>query len=247
MLSLLWIEILRVTRNVRVLLFTVALPAALYLLYTVMYGAQMSIGSTDWAAYLMVSMAVFGGAGAALSTLGTRLAVERSGGWTRLLRTTPLTAAQYVGAKLVVSVLAAIPAIALLMLLAALADHVGLSVREWLSILGFSVLGVVPFSALGLLLGYLFDAESAQAGQTIVWLAISLLGGLWVPVQAMPATLRQMAPYFPTYRAADLVRSVLGAGLRPVGQDLLVLLAYTIVLGVLAAWRYRGVTAQANV
>ena len=47
------------------------------------------------------------------------------------------------------------------------------------------IVGALPFAALGLLLGYLFDANSAQGGMMITYFALAILGGLWVPVTNM--------------------------------------------------------------
>ena len=206
-------------------------PAGFYLLYTEMFGAQIRLAGTTWAAYYMVSMAVFGAVGAALSTLGTRLAAERAGGWVRLLRTSPLVAAHYVGAKLAAAVIAAVPATVLLLCLGALVNHVALAASAWVGLFWIVIAGSVPFAALGLVLGYLFDSESAQAGQVLIWLALSLLGGLWMPLQAMPKVFSEIALYLPTFRAADLARFAVGAASRPALQDIAVLLAYTIGLG----------------
>ncbi len=239
-MALLRLELTRMLRNTRLVVFTLAFPAGFYLLYTQMYGAQLHLGGTTWGGYYMVSMAVFGAIGAALGTLGTRLAAERAGGWVRLLRTTPLTAGSYVAAKLAAAVLAAVPATLLLLVLGALVNHVALTVSAWIELTLIVVAGAIPFAALGLLLGYLFDSESAQAGQVLIWLALSLLGGLWMPLQAMPKVFSQIALYLPTFRAADLARLCVGAATRPALQDIAVLLAYTLGLGALAWWRYRS-------
>ncbi len=240
MTALLRLEIARMVRNMRFLVFTLVFPAGFYLLYTEMFRAQIRLAGTTWAGYYMVSMAVFGAVGAALGTLGTRLAAERAGGWVRLLRASPLAAAHYVGAKLAAAVIAAVPATLLLLLLGALVNHVALTAGTWLGLFLFVIAGAVPFAALGLLLGYLFDSESAQAGQVLIWLALSLLGGLWMPLEAMPKVFSEIALYLPTFRAADLARLALGAASRPALQDIAVLLAYTLGLGALAWWRYRS-------
>lgn len=238
MSSMVRIELLRLWRNPRLLFFTMILPGGFYLLYTSIYSGMRAFEGTTWAAYYMVSMAVFGGIGATLSTLGTRLSAERAGGWTKLLRATPLSPAAYVLAKVLVAILGEIPAVLLLFVLAATQGQVALTFATWSAILGWTIAGTVPFAALGLLIGYLFDSQSAQAGQTIIWLALAFLGGLWQPVASMPSGMQDVAKWLPTYRAADLAWSTLG-GNPNYGQDILILLAYTIVFGAVAAILYR--------
>ena len=69
-------------RNTSFVIFTLALPLALYLLFNSLYGGQngdSSTGGITASAYLMVSMAAYGGLGAAINA-GARVAVERQTG-----------------------------------------------------------------------------------------------------------------------------------------------------------------------
>ena len=97
-------------RNVRFLVLTVALPVVLYLVYPASIEGQTMDDATGYSinAYLMVSMAAFGGIGAALNATA-RIAIERQTGWNRQLRLTALTPAGYVTAKIAVA-MAAVPA-----------------------------------------------------------------------------------------------------------------------------------------
>lgn len=239
MAGFLRLEFLRMLRNVPYMVFVLALPSGFYLLYTRIFNASGPMGHITWGAYYMVAMAVFGGIGAALNALGTRLAAERSGGWTRLLRTTPLSAGEYVVAKLALAVLSSVPAIVLLLLLGGLVNHIALPFGTWMEIALWVVVGAIPFAALGLLLGLVFDASAAQPVQVILWLSLAMLGGLWTPLSVLPSVFSRIAPWLPSFRAADLAWGVLRAGNEGALQDIAVLLAYTIVLGLLAALRYR--------
>jgi len=239
MTGLLRLEFTRMLRNVRFMVFFLIFPAGFYLMFTQMYNAQLHFAGSTWGDYYMVSMATFGAIGSTLSTLGVRVAAERGGGWVRLLRTTPLAPAQYVLAKLIAAVVAAIPATALLMLLGGLVNHAALTLGAWAEFLGLVVGISIPFAALGLLLGYLFDSESAQAAQVVIWLALSELGGILTPLESLPKVFHTIALYMPTFRAADLVRLSVGSASRSPLQDAAVLLLYAIVLGGLAWLRYR--------
>jgi ABC-2 type transport system permease protein len=230
-------EILRVIRNPRYLIFAVGFPVVFYLLFSSIYG-RYRVDGAAYSAYLMVSMAAYGALGASLNANGTRLSMERATGWARQLRVTPLGPAAYIAAKGVMALAVALPAFLLVAITAAVANHVSLSLAMWLR-LGVSVwLGTAPFAVLGVLLGYLFDAESSQGGTMIVYLGLSLLGGLWIPVAVMPALLRHLATWTPSYRYADVAWSLL-AHRAPPASDLWVLAAYGVAFALLAAWRYR--------
>jgi ABC-2 type transport system permease protein len=72
----------------------------------------------------------------------------------------------------------------------------------------------------------------------ITYLGLSILGGLWFPVEAFPAFLQSVAKLTPSYWLADLGRSVLAGQGVPV-DAVLVLAAWTLVLGAVGVWAYR--------
>ena len=117
--------------------------------------------------YFLVSMAAYGAIGAAMSQADP-IATERRQGWARQLRVTPLPSLAYVAAKVASAVLLTVPALALVGAAGQVVNHVDLGVcrpgpRRSPSL----ALGSIPFAALGLLIGYLLDAESAQGGMVL--------------------------------------------------------------------------------
>lgn len=101
--TMLAIELRRMLRNRRTLIFALVLPSALYFVFgSGSQGSEKlggdSVPGSNVAAYLMVSMALYGGAMIAAST-GAGVAVERALGWSRQLRLTPLNPAVYILVK----------------------------------------------------------------------------------------------------------------------------------------------------
>lgn len=225
-----------VYRNVRFLVLTVALPLLLFLLYANLYGGQSDDSGISVVAYLMVSMASFGCIGAAINT-GARIAVERQTGWNRQLRLTALPAQSYLIAKAVVSMLVTLPALILVFIAGATVGNVSLSPIEWLGT-GLALwLGLIPFAVLGLVIGFAGTVDTVQPISMITYLGLSILGGLWFPVEQFPAFLQVVAKITPSYWLADLGRSVLGGYGVPT-TAVLVLAAWTVALGVLGAVAY---------
>ncbi len=224
-------------RNVRFLVLTVALPLLLFLLYSNVYRGQDAGNGLSVVAYLMVSMASFGCIGAAINT-GARIAVERQVGWNRQLRLTALPGPSYLIAKAVVSMLVTLPALLLVFLAGATVGDVHLSATQWLGT-GLAVwLGLIPFAVLGLVIGFAGTVDTVQPISMITYLGLSILGGLWFPVEAFPTFLQDIARITPSYWLADLGRSVLAGDGVPMNA-VLVLAAWTIVLGVVGVWSYR--------
>jgi len=225
-----------VYRNVRFLVLTVALPLLLFLLYANLYGGQSDDSGISVVAYLRVSMASFGCIGAAINT-GARIAVERQTGWNRQLRLTALPAQSYLIAKAVVSMLVTLPALILVFIAGATVGNVSLSAIEWLGT-GLALwLGLIPFAVLGLVIGFAGTVDTVQPISMITYLGLSILGGLWFPVEQFPAFLQVVAKITPSYWLADLGRSVLGGYGVPT-TAVLVLAAWTVALGVLGAVAY---------
>ena len=226
-----------VYRNVRFLVLTVALPLLLFLLYVNLYKGEDTGNGISVVAYLMVSMASFGCIGAAINT-GARIAVERQTGWNRQLRLTALPARGYLVAKAVVSMLVTLPALVLVFIAGATVGGVSLSAAGWLTT-GLAVwLGLIPFAVIGLVIGFAGTVDTVQPISMITYLGLSILGGLWFPVEQFPAFLQDVAKVTPSYWLADLGRSVLvGDGIPTTA--VLVLAAWTVVLALVGIMAYR--------
>jgi ABC-2 type transport system permease protein len=232
------LELRRAARNRRYLFFGIGFPVVFYLLYTgVLQGKNAGPADPAFQAFFLVSMAAYGMIGAALSS-AVPIAQERATGWTRQLRITPLPSAAWVSSKLAVAYLTALPALGLVSLVAVGINHVQLAPATWVQLVGGLAVGVVPFAAFGLLIGYTFDPGSAQGAVTLTYLATSILGGLWAPVSTFPDGLATIARIMPTYHLANLGWTALD-GKAPDPVDLLVLVAYGVAAFALVAWRYR--------
>ena len=238
-LAYLRLEVRRTLRNRRYLMFTIVFPVMLYVLYTAIL-PQADTGTTidglTWPVYFLVSMASYGAIGAAMSQ-ASPIAIERRGGWVRQLRVTPLPGLAYVAAKVASSVVLTVPALGLVALAGTLVNHVHLGLGDLVLTIAALALGSLPFAALGLLLGYLLDADSAQGGMVLSYFTLAILGGLFAPLSAFPDWLATIGHVLPSSHLAGLGRSV-AAGRAPDVTDVAVLAAWALALGSLAAWCY---------
>jgi ABC-2 type transport system permease protein len=195
------LELRRAARNRRTLIFLVVMPVAFFLLF----GAGYRDSDPGAFAYVMVSMAVYG-AMIATTSAGAQVSVERSQGWTRQLRLTPLRPAGYVLTKVASSfVLGAVPIAIVLAVGAALGAD--LSLGEWVSVAVLSWLCSLVFAAFGLFVGYLVPAENAMQFIGPLLALMSFFGGLFQPLDQMSQALRNVAPWMPTYAVGLVARS----------------------------------------
>jgi ABC-2 type transport system permease protein len=231
-------ELLRVFRNKRVLVFSLVMPAMMLLLI-----GGVSVNDASGRAYVMVSMGLFGAMNAAIGS-GGQIAVERGLGWNRTLRLTTLTPRAYVLGKVVLSLLISILPLLVTFAVGAFGLHVHLNPGVWALVFLGAWLSAFPFAMLGLVIGYLARPDSIQQVSGMLYLGLSALGGLWVPVEVMPHVMRTIADFTPTYWAGQVARSPLFHGhLDP--KSVLVLGGWTIALGLVALRRFRVDTARA--
>ena len=224
-------------RNGRFIVFTLALPLVLYLLFNSLYGSSGSEGGLSVASYLMVSMAAYGGLGATLSA-GGRIAVERQTGWNRQLRLSALTPRAYLVSKSAVSMLVALPAIVLVFAAGKVVGKVDLPATGWWHA-GLGVwLSLIPFAVIGLVIGFLATVDSLQPMTMIIYMGMSILGGLWFPIDQLSHFLVNLAKVLPSYWVGQIGRDLVSGAAIP-GQGVLVLVAWTVVMGGVAVWAYR--------
>jgi ABC-2 type transport system permease protein len=240
--TLLRYELVRNFRNKRFFVFTVGFPLALYLLIATPNRHEHDLGGSGISAplYFMVGLAALGTMNAVVGG-GARIAVERFLGWTRQLRLTPLRPRAYYGTKLVASYLTALVTIVVLYG-AGIALGVSLSVASWLQMTGLLLVGLLPFAALGIMLGHLLGVDAV--GPTIGGLSglLGFLGGVWFPLgDGLMHDIAQALPAFWLVQASHV--SLGGPGWSAIGW--LVVVGWTAALSVLAVYAYRRDTKRA--
>lgn len=239
MATYLRLEIIRILRTPRFLLLSVLMPVAFYLIFTNIGSSGGESDSQATALMFMVSMACYGAIFAALSLVAGTIE-DRTTGWMRQLRTTPLPASQVVAAKLMTSMAVVLPTISFVCIAAEIDYVVKLGSWQWLALIAVLWVGATPFALLGTAIGYLCTAQSSSLVNMAVVLGGVLLGGFWFPVSLLPDTLQHVAHSLPFNRYADLGWRIVG-GHAPTTTDAAVLLAWCAAFAALAMFGYRRV------
>lgn len=234
------LEVRRALRNRRFLIFGVGFPAVLFLLYVSIFtgGDKVAIG------VLMVNMTAFGALSSSVFA-GARVAVERSLGWQRQLRLTPLPGSGYLIAKGITGMLLAVPAVVVVPLLGVAVEGVSLDAAGWLRVTLGIWLAAIPFALFGLLIGQTGTPDTVQQVSSITMLVMSMLGGIFIPIDSMPGWLTDIAHVLPSYWLGQVGRGAVTSDLSVnLGQAVLVLAAWTAVLGFAVVRRYRRDSAR---
>jgi ABC-2 type transport system permease protein len=235
-------EILRTLRNRVFYGVTLVLPLVLF--FGVATGQRhATFNGTSFPLYFMTAMAVYGSMFAVVGP-GARIARDMAMGWTRQLRITPLRARTDLTAKVVSAYLLALPTLALLYLAGA-SLGVRLAPSRWLEMTGLILVGLVPFVAIGFVLGYLMPVDALTPALGGIVVLFSLFGGVYGFELAKSGPLFDVMKGLPSYWLVQAGKTVvLGSGGWPV-EAWIVIAAWTAILVPVAGLAYRRNSARA--
>ncbi|MFD8983595.1 ABC transporter permease [Streptomyces sp. NPDC059564] len=226
------LEVRRTLRDTGFVFFGVGMPVLMYLLFT-----NLGTVESEWKTASMVAMAAYGALGAALST-GTGVAEDKGTGWLRQLRVTPMTPRQVVAGRALTGSVIVLPAIAAVLAAGALVNGVRLDAWQWAAVTLVLWLGALPFTLLGIGNGYRLTAQTTGLVNVACNLVLSIVGGLWFPVELFPNWLRSLSALTPTHRFAEIGQS-LAAGDAPGLAAVTVLAVWAALFGSYAVLSYR--------
>ncbi len=205
-------EVIRALRTRSYSLSAIGFPILFYVFFGLVLNRNESVSAgVSVAKYLLGSYAVFGSLGAAIFGIGIGVAMDRSAGWLELKQASPMPPLAYVLSKCVMAVAFSLIIVCALTVLGIMFGHVTLTVSEFAYIALFAAAGAIPFSCLGLAMAFLVPPASAGGIANMIYLPMSFLSGLWMPLRFLPHILQVIAPIFPTYHLAQLMYAALGA------------------------------------
>lgn len=239
-LTFLGLEVRRLLRNKRTLIFTIVMPIVFYAIFgksTDSIGGGSAVTIRE---YSMVSLALYG-AMTANTAGGSMVAVERALGWSRQLRLTPLRPFAYITIKLLTAmVLGLIPVVVLFIFGAVRGVH--LQTHVWI-LCGLAVwIGSLVFATLGLFMGYLLPSENVMQFLGPILGILSIFGGIFFPVEFLSPSLQTIAKLTPVYGVGELSRSPLDGGFH--WTSVANIVVWTALFSVGAAMAFRRDTKR---
>jgi ABC-2 type transport system permease protein len=187
-------------------------PIMFYILFGLVLNSHELIGATRVPTYLIATYGTFGVMGASLFGTAAGLASDRGLGWLEVKRASPMPPFAYFAAKVIVSMIFSTMIVLALFALGIGFGGVRMPVVTFLSLLGTLVLGSLPFSAMGLALGYFTGPNSAPPTINLIYLPMSFCSGLWVPFMFLPKVIHKIALVLPAYHLSQLALGTVGAG-----------------------------------
>ncbi len=237
------LEVRRLLRNRRTLLFTVLFPVFFFLIFGLNSSyAKNRVGPGNVSAFIMISMALYG-AVLATSSGGAMVAVERLAGWSRQLRITPLQPAAYIAIKMVTSLILGLAAVLAVYVVGLLTHKASMPAYLWVVTAAALWIGSLLFAAFGLFVGYLLPSENVMQVIGFALMLFSFGGGLFIPLSQFSHLLREMATYTPLYGLNELVHYPLVQGTFN-WTWAANLVAWLVIFTAGAIWRFRKDTAR---
>jgi ABC-2 type transport system permease protein len=210
---------------------TIAFPPLVFLLFGLPRASgRAGVLVASFAAYAMLSVAFF--------QFGVGIAVERTRPWELYLRTLPVSVATRLGSRAVSALCFATASLAVLLAVALPTAKPALATSEWLRLALALAAGALPFTALGIAMGYLLPAKAALPAANVAYLGLAYAGGLWTGPTGLPGTVERAAAWLPTRQWAELLWAP-AAGRPWTLGPCLALAGYAAAFGLLAAWAYR--------
>lgn len=229
-------EFLRMLRTRTFSLSVIGFPVMFYCLFGLMMNHGASINGQQFAKYLLATYAVFGMVGAALFGIGVGLAGDLSAGWLELKRASPMPPIAYLLAKCSTAMAFGVVIVSLLVALGITLGHVPLTLPQYGRMISLTLAGAIPFASLGLVLALLVPLNSAPGVANLVYLPMSFLGGLWIPLNGLPTAVQKIAPFLPTYHLGQLMLGIFGyANKDSVASHWFALALFTVLMLAIAA------------
>jgi ABC-2 type transport system permease protein len=224
-------------KYLRVRMYTASVlsfPIMFYVLFGLLLNSHDAIGGMRFPTYLIATYGTFGIMGASLFGTAAGLASDRGLGWLEVKRASPMPPFAYFWAKVITSMIFSAVIVLALFGLGVAFGGVRMPFLTFAKLFGSLVAGSLPFSAMGLALGYFTGPNSAPPTINLIYLPMSFCSGLWVPFMFLPKFIRHIALVLPPYHLSKLALGAVGAG----GHDSSlthweVLIAFTMIcLGV---------------
>ncbi|MEV2240658.1 ABC transporter permease [Micromonospora sp. NPDC049891] len=209
-------------------------PAVAMLFFVVPAVGDNAVGAT----YATAAMVTFAVLSANVFQYGVGVAEDRAQPWDPYLRTLPVgSAPRFAGrvlAGLTLTYLSLLPVV----LIAALLTEARTTVAGFALAAATVALVSVPFTLMGLTIGYALPSKAAIVVAQLVFFPLAVGGGLLTAPGQAPAFIEAIAPFLPTRGAVELMWTAVG-DFQPEPLSMIMLGVWIVGLAALAGWAYR--------
>jgi ABC-2 type transport system permease protein len=242
-------------RNPRVLVFTVAFPIVMLLLFASIFAKSKHAtthfpgGGITIDAYFTAGVIAYAIMMACYSSLAVGLTTQRENGLLKRIRGTPVPAWTFILARIWASVVLVVTMTVVLIVIGRLVFDVRISAAGVAELAVFTVLGTAAMCALGIALTtFTTTADSAATIAPFSTVILSFISGVFIPTDQLPESLVQIGKVFPLAHLAQGLQAAFNSGPAHLsGENVAVLALWGGVGAIIAArtfrWEPRGAGA----
>ena len=209
-------------------------PAAAMIFFVVPFVG----GDPVYATTATASMVTFVVMTSNLFQYGIGVAEDRAQPWDPYARTLAVGAAPRFAGRILAGLVLMGASLTPVVVIAAVATEATVSLGGFLTAVAVVAVIAVPFTLMGLAIGYSLPAKGAIVLAQVLFFPLAFGGGLMTPPGGAPGFVETIAPYLPTGGAVRLMWAAVGdEPLHP--ASIAALLAWTAAFGGVAVWAYR--------
>lgn len=223
-ISLMKIELAISKREAVYLLLSIGMPTAFYLIFS---GLNANTSVQYLRSYL-ISMTAFSMMSTALFGLPNSLYTDKINNWQKSLKHSPISMVEYYISKFLSLFLEYLLAIVIVFSVGHFVRHVEMPVADWSLSATFLLLGSTVFVVIGLVVSLLPNTKVMTVVSNIIYMILSVLGGLWFPIALFPKWMQTIGKVMPSYRLMDVISTYLDD--RVIAWDsVLYLVIFTVI------------------
>ena len=160
------------------------------------------------------------------------------------LQITPIKSFDFIGSQVISRLIISILQVSVLVIIAVSVFNIIVIGSYWLMAL-LTILGATIFITMGIALSAVAKNQNTAAPlANIIMLPMMFLGGVFFPAETMPSWLQQFTKFLPLNYLSDALRKVMidGYNISQINNDLYGLIAWVIILVLLATFAFRWKT-----
>ena len=202
--ALIKVEAYFTLRNWQSLVMAIGMPLAFYLLFSGIYQMEMPY---SYRVFMMISMTASSLLSFNVFALPYNLTADKHNNWRRFLHHSPVSVVQYYLVKALRFALLYSLAIGVVFGFGGLVRQITLPAGDYFMVILILLIGMIPFSFIGALISYLPSEETISMVGNIAFMAMSLLGGLWMPLMLFPQWMQNLAKWIPSYHLMQIIQN----------------------------------------
>ncbi|MGW4464677.1 ABC transporter permease [Micromonospora sp. NPDC004704] len=209
-------------------------PAVSMLFFVVPFTGDDPTGAT----FATASMVTFAVMSSNIFQYGIGVSEDRAQPWDPYTRTLPAGPAPRFAGRILAGLALTFVSLIPVVVIAAVATPATITGAGFLLALGAVVVAAVPFTLLGLTIGYALPSKAAIVVAQVVFFPLAFGGGLLSSPGNAPGFIETIAPFLPTRGAVELMWAAVG-DFTPEPTALIMLGVWVVVLASAAGWAYR--------